>query len=96
MLHTYYAVPSIAKTAVVGMRNHTGVESVTTGKRRGNVLFFTSSKEFVEAEEKIVFSGETDVKFSKVANPVSLFVFCDSRSKWRKKKEKYTWKSSLR
>ena len=62
LLHTYYAVPSIAKTAVVGMRNHTGVESVTTGKRR----------EFVEAEEKIVFSGETDVKFSKVANPVEI------------------------
>ena len=38
LLHTYYSVPSIATTIVKGMQGHTGVESVTTGKRRGTNL----------------------------------------------------------
>lgn len=36
LLHSYYSVPSIATTTVAGMKGYTGVESVSTGKRRGS------------------------------------------------------------
>lgn len=37
LLHSYYSVPSIATTTVAGMKGYTGVESVSTGKRRGSI-----------------------------------------------------------
>ena len=40
LLHTYYSVPSISTTTVSGLKGYTGVESVTTGKRRGFYSFF--------------------------------------------------------
>lgn len=70
LLHTYYSVPSIASTTVTGMKGYTGVESVTTGKRRGDVLWVDWFIEYVEADESISFTRETDVKFQNVNNPV--------------------------
>ena len=37
LLHTYYACPSISTTVVKGIQGHKGVESVTTGSRRGMI-----------------------------------------------------------
>ena len=59
-----------------GFKGITGVESVTTGKKRGGCVFRALDVEFVQEEDEIRFSSETDIKFCQAKDSVLLDHHC--------------------
>ena len=96
LLHTYYSSPSILTTSVAGLQNHKGVESVTTGTRRGFYFSpFFIPVEFIEPHARILFNSETDAKYSDVTAPVRFFLFSlKRRSKLKWRIERFVWRSN--